>query len=119
MTIRGDSFGWNVQASRPAVCYNVAISGSSTLSPNFQTTTTPGPIGSGVRTPQNTTHIRLVATSACWVAFGAAPTAAPGNATSFYLPGNTPEYFWVVPGERLAVVQDSASGSLNVGELAN
>jgi hypothetical protein len=32
------------------------------------------------------------------------------------LPGLTPEYFWVLPGEQVAVVQATAAGVLNVVE---
>jgi hypothetical protein len=28
----------------------------------------------------------------------------------------TPEYFWVSPGEKLAVIQSSAAGTLNITE---
>jgi hypothetical protein len=68
--------------------------------------------------PNNTTHIRVVATANCWIAFGANPTAAIATA-SILIPAYTPEYFWVVHGERIAVIQDSAGGLLNVAELAN
>ncbi len=123
MVVRSDRFGGLVQACRPALCYNVAIGGGTLQSPLFQAIQTGAggaSAGSGVvATPQHTTHIRVVATAGCWIALGANPTAAVGGATSFYLPANTPEYFWVVPGERLAVIQDTAAGSLNVAELAN
>jgi hypothetical protein len=33
------------------------------------------------------------------------------------LPAGVPEYFWVYPGERVAVTQNSAAGSLNVAEM--
>jgi hypothetical protein len=60
-----------------------------------------------------------VSNTGCWVAFGAAGVVATVASGSIYLPANTPEYFWVVPGEIIAVIQDSAAGVLNIAELAN
>jgi hypothetical protein len=62
-------------------------------------------------------HIRLVSTSDCWVSFGANPTAAIAGVASILLPSGVPEYFWVYPGEKVAVIQNSAAGSLNVAEM--
>lgn len=120
MTIKEDQYGSVVQAARPALSQTVAIGAASTQSAAFGT----GMIGSynadgtPITTPNQTQHVRLVATSACWVAFGSNPTAAASTSPSIYLPAGTPEYFWVVAGEKIAVIQDSSAGSLNIGECA-
>jgi len=103
MTIHADSHGFQVQASRPATTQNLAIGAASVQGTAFAATTT---------------HIRIVATSACWVAFGANPTAAASGAGCIYVPALTPEYFFVDVSERVAVIQATAAGSLNVAELA-
>ena len=59
--------------------------------------------------------VRLVATSACRVLFGAAPTAV---ATSTYLSAGVPEYFTAIGGEKVAVIQETAGGKLNITEIA-
>src|SRR5215471_1446076 len=106
MTIKNDQHGLAVQASRPALSQNITTSGSSQQSAAFQS----GPItnvynadGTLQVEPNNTTHIRVVATAACWLAFGANPTAAVASAASIYLPAGVPEYFYVNRGEKLAV----------------
>lgn len=126
MTIKSDQHGMEVQAARPALSQSVAIGAGSLQSAAFST----GPVGvynvgtvvgvpvAGVPvlTPNNTSHVRLVATSDCYVVFGANPVAAA--ATGMLLVAMTPEYFWVVPGEKLAVIQLAAAGTLNITECA-
>ncbi len=120
MTIKSDQHGYEVQAARPALSQNVVIGGGSVQSLAFST----GPVGTyssasasygapGV-TPNNTSHVRLVATSDCYIAFGTNPTAVVG--ASMLVTAATPEYFWVAPGEKLAVIQASAAGILNITE---
>lgn len=119
MTIKSDQHGYEVQASRPALSQTVAIGAGSVQSAPFSV----GPVGGysatgqPVTSPNNTAHVRLVATSDCWVAFGANPTAAVGSVAAILLPAGVPEYFWVYPGERVAVIQNTAAGSLNVAEM--
>lgn len=125
MTIKVDQQGLTVQASRPALSQTIAVGAGSVQSAPFSTGPTnrysEGPLtyGQPITTPNNTNHIRLVSTSNCWVAFGANPTAAVGTSPSILLIAGVPEYFWVFPGERVAVVQDTAAGNLNIGELVN
>jgi len=121
MTIKRDQFGDPVQAARPATVQNVAIGGSSAQSTTFQTGDpgyTYNADGTVNQNVQNfTQHIRVVATSNCWISFGTNPTAAVGGTSgSILIPAYTPEYFWVVKGERIAVIQDSSAGTLNVAE---
>jgi|SRR5215831_9734727 len=122
MTIKNDQHGLPVQASRPALCQNITTSGASQQSAAFQS----GPItnvynadGTLQTEPNNTTHIRVVAAQTCWISFGTNPTAAVGGTASILLPAGIPEYFYVNRGEKLAVIQDSAAGTLNIAELAN
>lgn len=121
MTIKVDQQGLTVQASRPALSQTLAVGGANVQSAVFSTGPTDSYMASGaaITTPNNTNHIRLVATTACWVAFGSNPVAASGVSPSIYLPAYTPEYFWVLPGERVGVIQDLASGVLNIAELVN
>lgn len=121
MTIKVDEHGLTVQAARPALCYNIAVGAASVPSPAFQTKN-PTPFfadGTVNAVNQNTNHIRVVSSTACWLAFGTAPVAAIGGATSILIPANVPEYFWVYPGEKIGVIQDSAGGTLNVAELVS
>ncbi len=55
--------------------------------------------------------IRLSATSNCRIAVGTNPTA---TSTSTYLPSGVVEFIEIVPGERVAVIQDTASGTLSI-----
>jgi hypothetical protein len=61
-----------------------------------------------------TTKVRVVLTSAGYIKFGAAPTAAN---TDVYMPANLPEVFDITPGFKVSAVQDSAGGNLHVTEL--
>ena len=121
MTIKVDEHGLTVQASRPALCYNIATGAGSVQSPAFQTKNPTPYLSDGTTNVvnQNTNHIRVCASGACWVAFGVNPVAVVGGPTSILIPQGTPEYFWVYPGERIAVIQDSAAGVLNVAELVS
>jgi len=122
MTVHMDQHGSVVQAARPALVQNITTSGSSQQSATFQqgnptnTYNADGTVNTSV--PNFTTHIRVIAQANCWIAFGANPTAAVGGAGCILIGAYTPEYFWVVRGERIAVIQDTAAGTLNIAELA-
>lgn len=64
-----------------------------------------------------TEEIRVVCTAACHINIGENPTAAASDNNGMYLPANVVEYFHVTPGQKLAVIQDSASGTLTVSEM--
>lgn len=66
----------------------------------------------------NTNLVILTATSNCWIAYGAAPTAAKDTAGSFYLPANFPQDLAVTPGFKFAVIEDSAAGFLSIQECS-
>jgi len=121
MTVRRDQFGDVVQAARPLSSQNITTSGSSQQSNAFQagdpgfTYNADGTVNTNVQS--FTQHIRVVATTNCWISFGTNPTAATSGAGgSILIPAYTPEYFFVNKGEKLAVIQDAASGTLNIAE---
>jgi hypothetical protein len=65
--------------------------------------------------PTGVAAVRLLASTACYVKLGTSPTA--DTTTSFMLAPNFPEIFTIRPGEKVAVIQVSASGTLNITEL--
>jgi hypothetical protein len=104
MAIQRDQYGNAVQAAHPASSQTLTIGSGSIQSAPWQSS-------------NSTTYVRVVATGGCWLAFGTNPTAAASGATSIYLPAGVPEYFWVSYGEKIAVIQDTGAGLLNIGEL--
>ena len=90
-----------VQALRP--------SHSTTQKASF--TGTAGTISNAV----NSSIVRVVCTSAAYVAIGSAPTA---DANDMYVAADQPEYFRVIPGsDKVSAVQVSAGGDLYVTEM--
>jgi hypothetical protein len=90
-------------AARPGVSQDVAIGVASVQATNA--------ISTGV------SAVRMVATSACYVATGANPTATkPGG---FRLAPSFPEIFRVYAGEKVAVIQDAAGGTLTITEMSS
>ncbi len=123
MTVKTDQHGLTVQAARPALSQTIAIGGGSVQSAPFSTYSPQGSYADGpvkgvpITVPNNTLHVRVVATADCWIAFGQNPVALAASPVSILLPAGIPEYFWVYPGERIAVVQNIAGGSLNIAEM--
>jgi hypothetical protein len=120
VTIHSDQHGFEVQCGRPALSQTIAVGAGSLQSAPFQTGT-PGrydSTGAPITTPNFTTHVRLVSTSNCWVQFGTNPVSVAQTSPSILLIAGVPEYFWVVAGERVSVIQDTAAGILNIAELA-
>jgi hypothetical protein len=74
--------------------------------------TTSGTSAQSAVMPANTSMVRVVASAACYLAYGADPTAV--NTGAMYMPAGLVEYFAIKPGEKLAVIQDSAAGTLYV-----
>lgn len=119
MTIKVDEHGLTVQASRPALSQTLTISGTTAPSAAFSVGTPNryNDDGTPANAKNNTTHIRLVSTTNCWVVFGTTPVAVASAVNALLLPAYTPEYFWVLPGEKVAAIQDTAGGVLNIVEL--
>jgi FtsP/CotA-like multicopper oxidase with cupredoxin domain len=65
-----------------------------------------------------TTEVRVVSSTNCHINIGQNPTAAATDNNGMYLPANVVEYFHVAPGERLAVIQDTAGGTMTVSEMS-
>jgi len=124
MTLRTDFHGLTVQAARPGKTQNITLSGVSQVSAAFLVAqNAPTRSADGLTVDpffQHTAHVRIVSTGACWIAFGGPatpPVASATNGLSFYMPAATPEYFWVVPGEQVAVINDGVStGIVNIAE---
>lgn len=90
------------EAIYPGVVQNVTFNGTSAQSAAF---------GS------STKLVRVAATQACFLAFGANPTAAASS--GILLPAGVSEKFIVNAGEKLAVVQSSSGGILGIVEVAS
>ncbi len=90
-----------IQAAYPGAAQSVAIGAASAQSTA---------VGSSTRC------VRLRATADCYVKIGGNPTA--NTTTSTLLGAGETEYFRVNPGDKVAVIQASAAGTLNVTELA-
>lgn len=64
----------------------------------------------------NTSVIRVLATADCHIVVGVSPTA---TLSDLYIPANVPEYFEIGQdgNNQLAVVQDSAGGTIYITEM--
>jgi hypothetical protein len=88
-------------SSRLGAAQEVAIGAASAAS---------SPFGPG------TFQLRVAASSACRIRIGDGTPAA--LATDTYLPADRPEYLTCTPGQKIAVIQETAAGKLSVTELA-
>jgi hypothetical protein len=95
----------NPMALRPLVSYNITTSATSAAS--------------AAATTVGVCYVRLAATAACWVKFAATPVA--DKTTSVYLPAGVPEYVKVPASGvyKVAAIQDSAAGTLNITEMTD
>lgn len=59
--------------------------------------------------PSGTKNVRVCLTTAGFVQVGVTPVAVAN--TSIYLPAGIIEYFSAAPGEKVAIVQESAAGT--------
>jgi hypothetical protein len=98
-----DRFNHPIQALLPSTSQTVAIGASSAATANVLT--------------RGVVVIRVVSTANCFVRIGTGtPTATTADT---FVPAFTPEYFRVdaTSGIRVAVIQQSGSGSLYVTEM--
>lgn len=58
--------------------------------------------------PEGITLVRITTTENCFIEFGANPTA---TTTSHYFLSGLPDYFRVVPGTKLAFLQETVAGT--------
>lgn len=89
----------NFQAIYPGTSQALSFSGSSAQSTAVGT---------------QTTLVRLFATQDCFIAIGANPTAAAN--TSYFLPGGIIDFVGIQPGQKIAAIQSSQSGTLYISE---
>lgn len=89
---------------------------SDVFTPSTNQTVAVGAASAAVTNPFGayTTVVRLCSTTACHIALGANPTA---TASSIYLPANVPWFIEVAPGQKVAVIQNAAAGTLFVTEM--
>ena len=78
---------------------SISVSGTSAQSAAISTTTG---------------YVRLFSTTLCHIRFGSNPTATTSNMP---LAANVPEYFQITPGQKIAAIQNSASGTLYITEV--
>lgn len=101
MTILAEDLnGHMAQAVSFGIVQNVAYTGTAAASSAFNA---------------NTRVIRLVATTDCYVAISANPTATTSSA---YLPQGIVEYVRINAGDKISAIRRSADGTLNVVETA-
>lgn len=86
---------------RPIRTQTVSISGTSAATSNA--------VGSGIRI------VRLVSTTDCHYTVAQSPTATTSDP---FLPANTVEYISIHEGEKVAFIQNSASGTGYVTEMS-
>lgn len=93
--------GTSLPGINPSVSQKVAFTGTSAQSAAFQS---------------STQVIQVVATAACFLAFGSSPTAVAD--TSLYLPPNVPMFIGVSGGMKVAAIQSVGAGNLFITEGA-
>lgn len=99
--LRSDSNGQQALVIVPGTNQTVAFTGTSAQSAAFAA---------------STSIIRVVASEACFLVFGADPTATTGG---MFLPSGVVEYFAVTPGQKVAAIQASTGGSLYITEVSD
>lgn len=98
-----DRFNHSIQALAPSTSQTVAVSATSAATTNAL--------------DKNTVVVRVIPTTNCFVKIGTStPTATTAD---MFMPAFTAEYFRVNGNEtlKIAVIQQSASGSLYVTEM--
>lgn len=98
------SGGMVIPIIKPGTTQNVSTSGTSAQS---------SAVGA------STQYAALCCTEDCWIAIGANPTAAAdASNNSFFLPAKLWLPVQITPGHKVAVIQDSTGGTLNIVEAA-
>lgn len=68
-----------------------------------------------VACPANTYEVRIVSTTNAHIKIGDDPTAAATDNNGLYLPAGLVEYYHITPGQKVAVIRDTADGTMSVG----
>jgi hypothetical protein len=97
------------------------------MTPNFTIATLPvagninvaytGTAGVTAATGLNTTCVRVVSTTDCFIEISVAGTAALA-ASGTYLPALTPEYFSCQPSSKVSAIQVSTGGTIYVTPIS-
>lgn len=103
MTVRmqTDRSGNALQVLGVKAAQNVSISGTAASSGTLS---------------ESTTTVRLNTDTRCWVSFDST-AKTDGTNGSIAIDANQTEFFRVRSGSTLSVIQDSASGTLSIGEM--
>lgn len=72
-----------------------------------------GTAGTSAEVGDYTNVVRVICTTAAYIAIDATATAAAG----IYMPANKPEYFVVTPGQTISAIQVASGGNLHVTEM--
>lgn len=96
-----DGQGNPIPALKPGVVQTVSISGTSAAI--------------STATAKATKVIRVVSTTNCHYKLGSSPTATTSDS---YLPAGVIEYLAVIGGQKIAFIQNAASGTAYVTEMA-
>lgn len=99
-TVGEDVRGASVQVLRDGTTQTVSVSGTSVATTNG--------FGTYARV------VRVVSTTACYRKVGNSPTA---TSSDVYMPADLVEYVSVKPGEKIAFIQVSGSGTAFVTEM--
>lgn len=102
MALAEDKFGNIIQAERidgQQVHQTVSIGATSVQSAAFNA---------------STKSVRLYASVGCYIDAGTNPTA---TSSKIYLPAGSVEYFGVIPGHKIAVLQETTGGTLRITEF--
>ena len=91
----------NFQALVPYRSQKISVSGTSAQSNALQS---------------GTTLVRIFCTTDAWLAFGSNPTAVANDGLSYFLPAGIQDFIGVTGSTKIAVIQDSTSGSLHITE---
>lgn len=94
-SLAADRLGRPVQAFPPGTTQTVAYTNTAGVTTNA--------VGS--------TFVRIVCTTAAFVAFGSSPTATTAD---MYVPANCPEWFPIDPGYKVSIIRLTDSGSAYV-----
>lgn len=62
----------------------------------------------------NSSYVKVVASSDCWIVAGAAPVAAAADGYATFLPAGIVFEYKITLGQKLGVIQDTAGGSLYI-----
>lgn len=99
------------KGSNPNNTFDVIFAGTN------QKVTTTGTSAQSTAVGSATTIVRLYASQNMYIQISSNPTAAVASST--YLPTGIVEYFGITPGDKIAAIQDTTTGTLFITEGAS